>query len=233
MKYNFECSDKETTAFLNFLGLAVHEITSLARFSIKQSSKRRKHSEKTAHRAATVTLVGGTGDNDDCEGEGAGEDCSVLPFPSKSAPVPEQATEEEREEWVVTEAGTYSVPAYPAAPAADAKLDKAAKKGRIAFYDFISAWLVGIDQDTMGLIEGVNQPDRAQMLRDLHNGPNSYGVLLFVKKCGGLQCAIADVTGSESLALALAPFIVPPASITFGELADTYEYSNPFKKDED
>ena len=34
MKYHFECSDKETTAFLNFLGLAVHEITALARFSI-------------------------------------------------------------------------------------------------------------------------------------------------------------------------------------------------------
>ena len=45
--------------------------------------------------------------------------------------------------------------------------------------------------------------------------------------------AVADVTGDQTLALALAPFIVPPASITFGELADTYEYSNPFKKDED
>lgn len=231
MKYNFECSDKETTAFLNFLGLAVHEITALARFGIKQSNKRRKHSEKAAHRVATVTLVGGTGDNDDSSDcDGPGEDCSVLPFPSKSAPVPDQTTEEERGEWVVTEAESYPV---TAAPPADAKLDKAAKKGRIAFYEFIREWLVGIDRETMGLIDGIKQPDRAQMLRDLHNGPNSYGVLLFVKKCGGLQCAIADVTGSESLALALAPFIVPPASITFGELADTYEYSNPFKKDED
>ena len=231
MKYNFECSDKETTAFLNFLGLAVHELTALARFSIKQSNKRRKHSEKTAHRVATVTLVSDTNesaDSTDCDGPG--EDCSVLPFPTKPVSVPEQTTEEEREEWVVTEAESYPV---PPTPPADAKLDKAARKGRIAFYEFIREWLVGIDHETMGLIDGIKQPDRAQMLRDLHNGPNSYGVLLFVKKCGGLQCAIADVTGSESLALALAPFIVPPASITFGELADTYEYSNPFKKDED
>ena len=230
MKYNFECSDKETTAFLNFLGLAVHELTALARFSIKQSNKRRKHSEKTAHRVSSVTLVGGTGDNDDCEGEGTGEDCSVLPFPTKPVSVPEQTTEGDSEDVTVYEAESYPV---PPTPPADAKLDKAARKGRIAFYEFIREWLVGIDHETMGLIDGIKQPDRAQMLRDLHNGPNSYGVLLFVKKCGGLQCAIADVTGSESLALALAPFIVPPASITFGELADTYEYSNPFKKDED
>jgi hypothetical protein len=230
MKYHFECSDKETTAFLNFLGLAVHEITALARFSIKQTNKRRKHSEKTSHRVSSVTLVGGTGDNDDCEGAGEGEDCSVLPFPTKPVSVPEQTTEEERGEWVVTEAESYPV---TAAPPADAKLDKVAKKGRIAFYAFIRDWLVGINYETMGLLEGVVQPDRAQMLRDLHNGPHSYGVLLFVKKCGGLISAVADVTGSESLALALAPFIVPPASITFGELADTYEYSNPFKKDED
>jgi hypothetical protein len=230
MKYTFESSDKETTAFLNFLGLAVHEITALVRYSIKQSSKRRKHSETAAHGASTVTLVGGSDDNDDCEGEGEGEDCSVLPFPTKPVSVPAQTTEGEREEWVVTEAESYPV---PPTPPADAKLDKAARKGRIAFSAFIDAWLVGINYETMGLLDDVIQPDRAQMLRDLHNGPNSYGVLLFVKKCGGLISAVADVTGSESLALALAPFIVAPASIVFGELSDTYEYSNPFKKDED
>ena len=230
MKYNFECSDKETTAFLNFLGLAVHELTALARFSIKQSNKRRKHSEKTAHRVSSVTLVGGTGDNDDCEGEGTGEDCSVLPFPTKPVSVPDQTSEGDREDVTVYETETS---VSPAAPPADSKLGKITRKGRIAFYEFIRDWLVGINYQTMGLLEGVVQPDRAQMLRDLHNGPNSYGVLLFVKKCGGLISAVADVTGDQTLALALAPFIVPPASITFGELADTYEYSNPFKKDED
>jgi hypothetical protein len=230
MKYTFESSDKETTAFLNFLSLAVHEITSLARYSIKQSSKRRKHSEKTAHGAATVTLVGGTDDNDDCEGEGEGDDCSVQPFPTKPVSVPAQTTEGELKDITVYETETL---VSPDAPPPETKLEKITKKGRSAFSAFIDAWLVGINYETMGLLEEVVQPDRAQMLRDLHNGPNSYGVLLFVKKCGGLISAVADVTGSESLALALAPFIVAPASIAFGELSDTYEYSNPFKKDQD
>lgn len=231
MKYNFECSDKETTAFLNFLGLAVHELTALARFSIKQSNKRRKHSEKTAHRVATVTLVSDTNESaDSADCDGPGEDCSVLPFPSKPVSVPVQTTEGDSEDVTVYETDTY---VSPAPPMGESKLEKITKKGRIAFYAFIRDWLVGINYETMGLLEGVVQPDRAQMLRDLHNGPHSYGVLLFVKKCGGLISAVADVTGSESLALALAPFIVPPASIAFGELADTYEYSNPFKKDED
>ena len=177
-----------------------------------------------------MTVVGGTGDNDDCEGEGAGEDCSVLPFPSKPVSVPVQTTEGDSEDVTVYETEPC---VSPAPPMGESKLEKITKKGRIAFYAFIRDWLVGINYETMGLLEGVVQPDRAQMLRDLHNGPHSYGVLLFVKKCGGLISAVADVTGSESLALALAPFIVPPASIAFGELADTYEYSNPFKKDED
>ena len=230
MKYTFESSDKEATAFFDFMSEAIRDITSLARYSIKHSSKRRKHSEKTAHGVSTVTGVGGTGDNDDCEGEGAGEDCSVLPFPSKPVSVPVQTTEGDSEDVTVYETEPY---VSPAPPMGESKLEKITKKGRIAFYAFIRDWLVGINYETMGLLEGVVQPDRAQMLRDLHNGPHSYGVLLFVKKCGGLISAVADVTGSESLALALAPFIVPPASIAFGELADTYEYSNPFKKDED
>ena len=229
MKYTFESSDKEATAFFDFMSEAIRDITSLARYRIKQSNKRRKHSEKTAHGVSTVTVVGGTGDNDDCEGESEG-DCSVLPFPSKPVSVPVQTTEGDSEDVTVYETETY---VSPAPPMGESKLEKITKKGRIAFYAFIRDWLVGINYETMGLLEGVVQPDRAQMLRDLHNGPHSYGVLLFVKKCGGLISAVADVTGSESLALALAPFIVPPASIAFGELADTYEYSNPFKKDED
>jgi hypothetical protein len=231
MKYTFESSDKETTAFLNFLGLAVHEITALARYSIKQSTKRRMHEPKTSHGVATLTLVGDvdeSADSTDCEGPG--EDCSVLPFPTKPVPSPQQTTEGEREDTTVYETETI---VRPDAPPADSKLDKASKKGRAAFHEFISEWLVGIDRDTMGLIDDIKQPDRAQMLRDLHNGPHSYGVLLFVKKCGGLISAVADVTGNQTLALALAPFIVPPASITFGDLADTYEYANPFKKDEE
>ena len=148
-----------------------------------------------------------------------GKDADILEFPR--APVREKADEVEH----VTE----PVPV----PSGVSKVDKAEKKGRIAFGAFIQDWLVGINPETMALIEGVPQPDRAQMLRDLQNGPSGYGVLIFVKKCGGLQSAIAAVTGSESLALALAPYMVPPASIAFSELADTFEYANPFKNDED
>jgi hypothetical protein len=110
---------------------------------------------------------------------------------------------------------------------------KQVKKGEVAFSDFIREWLAGINVDTMDLIPDVKQPDRDLLLRSYANSPNAYPILLFVNSCGGLQQAVAKVTNSERLGLDLTRFIVPPASIAFPDLADLYEYSNPFNKDEE
>jgi hypothetical protein len=110
------------------------------------------------------------------------------------------------------------------------KQERAIRKGKAAFADFLNTWLTGIDFKTMAPETDTPQPDRTQLLRDLQNGPNGFNVLAYVKSCGGLQCAIADVTQSQDLAVQLASFIVPPASITFFDLADTYEYTNPFRE---
>jgi hypothetical protein len=66
----------------------------------------------------------------------------------------------------------------------------------------------------------------------LCNSPYAYPTLEYVRSLGGLQRAIYDVTQDKYLARRLPDFIVPPASIVFSDLSDTYEYTNPWK-DED
>lgn len=103
-------------------------------------------------------------------------------------------------------------------------------RGRKAFKAFVETWCKGLNPVTLVPQEGVESPDRTQLLRDVHNGSDAHAILLYVQSKGGLQQALAEVTKSTKLARELAPYIVPPASIVFPDLADTYEYTNPFKE---
>ena len=127
------------------------------------------------------------------------------------------------------------LPEEPAAPPQEEveKYQKRLRRGEKAFSEFIHAWLQGLDIETMELREEAVQPDRDMLLRTYANGPTAYPILLFVQSCGGLQQAVARVTNSERLGLDLTRFIVPPASIAFPDLADQYEYGNPFRKDDE
>lgn len=127
------------------------------------------------------------------------------------------------------------LPGEPAAPPQEEveKYQKRLRRGEKAFSEFIHAWLQGLDIETMELREEAVQPDRDMLLRTYANGPAAYPILLFVQSCGGLQQAVARVTNSERLGLDLTRFIVPPASIAFPDLADQYEYGNPFRKDDE
>lgn len=216
MKYTFEASETEVTEFFGLMGLMVREV-----------GKTVRHSNELRHQRGGARLTAVPEPTLESEGKGA----DVIDFP-RPVPAPVRMTEEELEDSIVNEPEPFPKPAKAESPK-DPKEERLLKRGGEIFYGFVQDWLVGIDIGTMQLIEGVTQPDRAQMLRDLQNGPHSYAVLRYVKSTGGLQCAIADATGSEDLAVALAPFIVPPASIAFSDLADTYEYVNPFKKSED
>jgi len=218
MKYTFQCSEQELTAAYNLIGQIVQEVGR----TIRHSNELRLALVKSNPH---VTVPPAANE------EGA----DVIEFPRE---VPKRKTEEEVEDNLSHETEAAPRPAASAPPAAEqalasSKVKKRLARGRKAFDTFVQDWLVGIDMDTMMPIEGAVQPARDQMLRDLQNGRDSYAVLLYVKSCGGLQCAIADVTGSQDLALALASYIVPPASIAFSDLADTYEYHNPFRKDDD
>lgn len=220
MKYTFESSEQEVTALYSLLGLVVQEVGRTVRHSNELRSQR-----LGALNTVSAKVPEETDDR---------KDADVIDFKQAAARRTEQEVEDEivnePEPWPAAE--RKSETAEP--PVVEkTKEQKRIEKGRKAFYTFVQDWLVGIDAQTMLPIEGVNQPNRDQMLRDLQNGRYGYSVLLFVKSVGGLQCAIADVTGSQELAVALAPYIVPPASIAFSDLADTYEYINPFKKDED
>ena len=147
------------------------------------------------------------------------KEASTIPFTRPVGPVEVAPHEEVQPEPVVDKAVR--------------KKAKQIKKGEAAFTEFIREWLEGIDHETLELVSDVAQPDRDLLLRSYGNSPNAYPILLFVNSCGGLQQAVAKVTNSERLGLDLTRFIVPPASIAFPDLADAYEYSNPFNKDKE
>ena len=223
MKYTFESSEKEVTALYGLMKLMVQEFASTVRHSNEARFGRSSFSTSAQEPVKVAPLK-----DDSSDGH-------VIQFPRSAGPRP---VEEEVEDTLVyqtepTPEVAKTGPAEEQEPDTGAKRAKLLEKGRKAFYQFIQDWLVGIDHETMRPIEGVKQPNRDQMLRDLQNGRFGYSTILYVKVSGGLQWAIADVTGSQDLALALAPYIVPPASIAFSDLADTYEYVNVFKSEED
>ena len=194
MKFNFECSEAETLAFLEGAGKAMSS-------TVKGLS--------AVASALSVNFVS-LEDDDDEEARPA----TVHPFR-------------------VVEPEPVAAP-VPAAspPAADPKRDKTLALGEKKFTEFIASWLVGINFETMGLLEGVAQPNRELLLRELCNSPYAHPTLEFVRSKGGLQQAIYAVTNDKALARRLPDFIVPPASIVFSDLSDTYEYVNPWKDEE-
>lgn len=207
MKYTFECSDKEFASFTSVLKKALQTIVDV----------------KALHKARDIVIDGGHIDHDDDEDSDGDDDepkpATVHPFRVV------KPTEQEVEDSIVNEPEPL--------PKEVLRKQKMLRKGEKAFSTFIHEWLKGVDLQTMELIPNVPQPDRDMLLRSTANGPSSYPILTFVSECGGLQRAVARVTNDEDLAVRLCRFIVPPASIAFPDLADQYEYTNPFKKEDD
>lgn len=211
MKYTFECSEKEYVAVTGVLTTLIKEVAKTARLKIKK-----------AGRPVTVSTHSDTAEDIGIESD-SDEDADVLPF-VRPVPEPVRRTEQELEDEIVNEPEPL--------PAEVVKEAKLIALGQKKFAEFISSWLVGINLETMGLVDGVDQPNRELLLRDLCNSPYSFPVLSYVRAKGGLQRAIFEVTGDKALARRLPDFIVPPASIVFSDLADTYEYTNPWKDEE-
>ena len=216
MKYTFESSEKEMTAFYSLLSSVVKEVGKTVRHSNKLRFRRGEPKVEVIHVSE---------EEEDSDGaDGDDNEADVLPFPRPVAPTPARTMEKEVEEEIVSEPEPL--------PRDVVRKAKEVDLGRVKFNDFIQSWLVGIDYETMGLIEDVNQPNRELLLRDMCNSPFAYPTLEFVRSCGGLQKAIFAVTQDKYLARRLPDFIVPPASIVFSDLSDTYEYTNPWKDEE-
>ena len=213
MKYNFESSEKEVTELYGLLGLIAKEIGKTVRHSNELRSQRVSGTSEVIR--STVQA--------DADGHEDSEDADVLPF-LRPVSEPTRKTEE-----AVEETGLHETEPPPAEVKKKAKLLVLGEK---KFSEFIRAWLEGIDAESMGLVEGMDQPNREMLLRDLCNGPFAYPLLEYVRSKGGLQQAIFAVTGDKALARRLPDFIVPPASIVFSDLSDTYEYVNPWNVEE-
>lgn len=211
MKYTFECSETEVTELYGLLGLIAKEIGKTVRHSNELKARHAVAPQET-HRVADMPTV------DDCDGGEA----DVLPFPPRVVSETVRPTEQESE--IANEPEPF--------PAAVVKEAKTLALGEKKFTEFLHTWLKGINMETMGLLDGVEQPNRELLLRELCNSPFAFPVLAYVKSKGGLQQAIFAVTNDKALARRLPDFIVPPASIVFSDLADTYEYTNPWKDEE-
>lgn len=209
MKYTFECSDKEFIAVVSLANNIIHQIVKVSKVKAK------------AYRsmAGTSRVVESEVERDSDDGPTAVKEATVHPFRVV------KPTEEEIEDAIVSEP--------EALPAELVKKMKRLKKGEKSLSEFIHEWLKGIDLQSMEPIPDAEQPDRDLLLRATANSPNAWSILTYVSECGGLQRAIAKVTNDEDLAVRLSRYIVPPASIAFPDLADQYEYTNPFIKDED
>lgn len=214
MKYTFESTETEVTELYGLLGLIAKEVGKTVRHANELRAQVRQPQVVASTHSDTAEDIG-------IDSDGVEKDGSVLPF---LRPVAEHKTEQEIEDEIVNDPEPF--------PAEVVLKAKTIALGRSKFKDFVEAWLVGIDYETMGLVEGVSQPNRELLLRDLCNSPYAHPTLEYVRSCGGLQRAIFDVTQDKYLARRLPDFIVPPASIVFSDLSDTYEYTNPWKDEE-
>jgi hypothetical protein len=93
-------------------------------------------------------------------------------------------------------------------------------------------------------VEGAEQPDRAEAMRSLANGPKSFAVLAYVQSVGGLTHAVNQSSyftpdefkneeGRRKLVLEFAGNMTQVSSILFPDLSDLYEYRDIFKTSED
>ena len=106
-------------------------------------------------------------------------------------------------------------------------------RGKLAFNGLVRLWVRGFG------VEDEEQPDRAEAMRGLANGPSAFAVLTYVKAAGGLTWAVnaADTVSIErgmdeeerqKLVLDVSANITQVASILFPDLSDLYEYKNIF-----
>ena len=216
MKYTFEATETEVTELYGLLGLIAKEVGKTVRHNNELRFKRPQPPVVVTHSDTAEDI--GIDDESDTDDNG-----DVLPF-IRPAPEPVRKTEQEIEDEIVSEPEPL--------PREVVLKQKSITLGKTKFTEFIQSWMAGIDYETMGLVEGVVQPNRELLLRDLCNSPFAHPTLEYVRSCGGLQRAIFDVTQDKYLARRLPDFIVPPASIVFSDLSDTYEYTNPWKDEE-
>lgn len=133
-----------------------------------------------------------------------------------------------------TSAGATPPGAYPpptaAKPAEDPeRLNKRIARGSKAYYGLVEEWCRGFGEvDT-------EQPDRANLLREVSTGPTAGDILEYVSSMGGLLRATDFVVPSSdrfsederrTLVNLVASNITQVASLMFPDLADQYEHTN-------
>jgi hypothetical protein len=187
---------------------------------------------------------------EELRGQRRGSDPIVAPAPIKEAETAEDVDDHTEAKKVINfaaharpdgaEVGRgdnrgMEAPSEAPLPAKVVVDDKQLKRGKAAFEKLIDLWLVNFGK------EG-EQPDRAEAMRAVANGPKSFAVLTYVKASGGLSWAVnAAVTSTladtekerQALVTAVAGNITQVASILFPDLSDLYEFKDIFARPEE
>jgi len=189
---------------------------------------------------------------EELRGQRRGSDPVVAPAPSKKAETETEDVDDHTEAKKVINFTVHERPdgaevgrgdnrnleAPPEAPLpAQVTVDeKQLKRGKAAFEKFVTLWLTNFGA------EDSEQPDRAEAMRALANGPKAFAVLTYVKASGGLSWAVnAAVTSTvvdtekerQALVIAVAGNITQVASILFPDLSDLYEFKDIFARPEE
>lgn len=233
MKYSLKMTEAEYVATLQMMESIVLPLCK-ALLQGKDSEPVRKEKDVEDNHRQKVREP----DNDDPRSEPVSE--YKVEWHSLDADVPSWLKHEEPPTFEKIGRGpvdTVTVPSEaPVTPAKAVRLDgKNLAAGRKVFNDLVNVWLDGYKQ------ENAPQPDRAEAMRAIANGRNSYKVLTYVKAVGGLTRAVNGAleewsSGTEeerqALVLDIAGNMTQVSSILFPDLSDLYEYKNIFQTEE-
>jgi len=220
MKYIIETTPEEQSALY---GMMENIVTRLCKTAVKMEKLRSKRHVHTVHDAvakATATVFPEDGDEEDNDEVVS----KVIRFDRHERPTGAEVGRGDDRGLSPRE----EVP-LPAEAVVDAKK---LNTGKTAFDKLVRLWVKGFG------VEGAEQPDRAEAMRNLANSPKSFAVLTYVKDAGGVTWAVnaAEVAAiralpeseHQRLVTDLAGNITQVASILFPDLSDLYEYKDIF-----
>ena len=220
MKYIIETTPEEQSALY---GMMENIVTRLCKTAVKMEklrSKRHVHTVRDAVAKATATVFPEDGDEEDNDEVVS----KVIRFDRHERPTGAEVGRGDDRGLSPRE----EVP-LPAEAVVDAKK---LNTGKTAFDKLVRLWVKGFG------VEGAEQPDRAEAMRNLANSPKSFAVLTYVKDAGGVTWAVnaAEVAAiralpeseHQRLVTDLAGNITQVASILFPDLSDLYEYKDIF-----
>lgn len=205
MKYQFECTEAETLAYIAAAGQVFDRALVFIERRMGESAPKPEPTPEAPHPSNVVW-----------------GDLHIRNEPLHDLPLPANKIREEQTVAPYTPPkGTYT--------------DNAKNDGFHAFVELVEKWRVNLG------VEGAEQPNRGDLMRDFANNRHSYRALGFVASQGGLMnaCDKVEVIFPDAPEVGLPEYenkvrllsttLCQVASIFFHELSDLYEHRDIYR----